>query len=743
MSSSLGAGVACAWPRGATDAGAIREGVHQAQQADAADAEAICEAVGRPTMRFVPVKTADQQAAVLPSRPAGIGNYDEGKTMTAEVLPIDILLYIALKEEFDEAMKMLGDGFKPRELADVALTGFFGSIASPVLGKDFQVAVVPAGKMGNTRSANITSAIIEKLRPADVVVLGIAGSLTSDLEPGDVFIPDSVNEYLANAASKGKGKVWTFETSGNHFLTSVRLLNRFQLFAHTHKAHYGRWLDETVQRRAALIQRPVQEAIAAAGLVMRGECRLYAGDDRKLASGPAVGKGKAFLEWLTKEVDRKVAAMEMESAGVYDAAIIRTPAPRTMAIRGISDYADDRKDKIETSAKGLFRELAAKNALSLLFCGIEAGLFEPDAAHSLNRVVAAQVTAIESRVKSVFVIGGIAGETKDSDAELPRLHNASLKLGRTLANAGAQLVICSPFPDSADYYTAMGYGEGKGSRVIHLHSPRHAKVMEKRQLLGETLGREGLVIKDWSYPGPESDDPESWSQAWLLAQLQALEKADVVVALGGKVSKTANTLLHLAEARSLPIVPFAFLGGAARRAFTRRDWKRLNPGLDASILEGDQGVERTVEIANRLITDRMARTSEYTHPKTVFLSFARKDSMVANALISFLKDRGLEVLTGDNEFRTDQLVGASIEQAILKSNICVILWSQNYALSPWCYDELALAIDRHSLGQMEIWFFNLDDSMVVPTQARKLTMISVRNPIAIVRAAQELLSQYP
>src|SRR5215813_8422333 len=32
---------------------------------DAADAEAICEAVGRPTMRFVPVKTADQQASQL------------------------------------------------------------------------------------------------------------------------------------------------------------------------------------------------------------------------------------------------------------------------------------------------------------------------------------------------------------------------------------------------------------------------------------------------------------------------------------------------------------------------------------------------------------------------------------------------------------------------------------------------------------------------------------------------------
>src|SRR5262249_16724658 len=32
---------------------------------DAADAEAICEAVQRPRMRFVPVKTADQQASQL------------------------------------------------------------------------------------------------------------------------------------------------------------------------------------------------------------------------------------------------------------------------------------------------------------------------------------------------------------------------------------------------------------------------------------------------------------------------------------------------------------------------------------------------------------------------------------------------------------------------------------------------------------------------------------------------------
>jgi transposase len=38
----------------------------KSQKNDAADAEAICEAVQRPTMRFVPIKSADQQAVLMP-----------------------------------------------------------------------------------------------------------------------------------------------------------------------------------------------------------------------------------------------------------------------------------------------------------------------------------------------------------------------------------------------------------------------------------------------------------------------------------------------------------------------------------------------------------------------------------------------------------------------------------------------------------------------------------------------------
>jgi transposase len=40
---------------------------------DVADAEAICEAVGRPNMRFVPVKSIEQQA-VLSLHPRGVSS---------------------------------------------------------------------------------------------------------------------------------------------------------------------------------------------------------------------------------------------------------------------------------------------------------------------------------------------------------------------------------------------------------------------------------------------------------------------------------------------------------------------------------------------------------------------------------------------------------------------------------------------------------------------------------------------
>ena len=277
---------------------------------------------------------------------------------------------------------------------DIALTCFRGSIRSASLDRAFEILVVPAGMMGITRAATVMSAVLSKFDPRSVVVLGIAGSIVDELQPGDVFIPDRVNEYLANAAAVGK-ETWSFETSGKQFVTDPRLLNRSQLWWTTQEGLHKGWRRNAKDR----FTRKTKDLLAAlenTGLQMRPQPELYAGDDRILASGPAVAKGKAFVNWLKHEVDRKAAAIEMESAGVYDAALIRTPAPKAIAIRGISDFADDRKETLEKLAKGRFRTAAVKNATTLFVSAVEAGLFAEDP--SATKIAAGPLFPIRRRV---------------------------------------------------------------------------------------------------------------------------------------------------------------------------------------------------------------------------------------------------------------------------------------------------------------------------------------------------------
>ena len=48
-------------PRGAPDPAGLRQGLVKRGKNDKIDAEAICEAASRPSMRFVPVKTMEKQ----------------------------------------------------------------------------------------------------------------------------------------------------------------------------------------------------------------------------------------------------------------------------------------------------------------------------------------------------------------------------------------------------------------------------------------------------------------------------------------------------------------------------------------------------------------------------------------------------------------------------------------------------------------------------------------------------------
>ncbi|WP_315831454.1 hypothetical protein [Bradyrhizobium prioriisuperbiae] len=345
-------------------------------------------------------------------------------------MSVDVLLYVALGEEFRYVMDVLGDGFEDHEAADLTLTYFVGKIPSPVQQRDLSIVVVPAGKMGNTRSATFTSALITEFDPRNVVVLGIAGSLSDDLNPGDIFIPDSVNEYLANAASTGDGKEWTLDTSGNRFTTSPRLLNRFGVFWRTGKTYFDQWQQDMAAHSDALITPKIRAALAAENLSLPDN-RLLAGDDRNLASGPAVGKGTAFGQWVRKRIDRKIAAMEMESAGVHDATLIRARPPRAIAIRAISDFADERKEKIEKIAGNRVRILATKNAVSLFVAAVRAGLFREEQETAVP--VPPQVETAPTKLFAIKLV-----QIRD---QLGKLIGESLEHGQLEAETLAQQIL--------------------------------------------------------------------------------------------------------------------------------------------------------------------------------------------------------------------------------------------------------------------------------------------------------------
>jgi nucleoside phosphorylase len=296
----------------------------------------------------------------------------------------EIVVYVALGEEFtylfDDLLTQLQDelGSEPTwvEPESVATSWCWITIESPGYNPaSFKVSFVPAGAMGNTRAGSLISAVAGILNPRHLVALGIAGSLVSELQPGDVLVPKGVDEYLANSATTGSKRI-EFVTSGNSLPTDPRLLDRFRMFPTRWRPAFEDWRSKAQARSSELFPDELRQKLGS--LISRWDSRLFVGDDRILASGPAVGKGQAFVEWLKTKVDRKFAALEMETAGIYDAAWLRTPAPRVIAIRGISDFGDHRKQQLEAAAKESFRQLAMRNAFALLIRAIRAGLFADD-----------------------------------------------------------------------------------------------------------------------------------------------------------------------------------------------------------------------------------------------------------------------------------------------------------------------------------------------------------------------------
>jgi WD40 repeat protein/nucleoside phosphorylase len=280
--------------------------------------------------------------------------------------PIELGIVIALKEELRVFQKLLP---ARTTVERDPRTGQYDYVFEhPATGARCVFTLL--GDMGPEPAALATERLINRWAPRTLVMLGIAAGIHPDVKVGDVVVASQIDSYLDSARAQPGSHPGSFEFSlggsvyrGDHeLITHVRNLefavpDAFARWNRACQEHLAELLPE--EARVELLRRqwvrPVPELL-----------------DVHLASGPVVGAAQEFTQWLRRSRDRNHKALDMESAGLMAAAFRRVEPGRTLVIRGISDYGDERKADLDARGEGALRRYAMHNATALLWTLLEA-----------------------------------------------------------------------------------------------------------------------------------------------------------------------------------------------------------------------------------------------------------------------------------------------------------------------------------------------------------------------------------
>jgi len=316
----------------------------------------------------------------------------------------------------------------------------------------------------------------------------------------------------------------------------------------------------------------------------------------------------------------------------------------------------------------------------------------------------------------IMVVGGISTRNA-AKAEKDELKSISLKLGEAIVKHGDDLAACSPFDDSVDFHAvsaAVQTIKANDLKVgIEMHYP------DDKGIAGAVKNISGFdhnLIR--RLPHPALDDMQ---YSWLFSQLKALDTANGVVALGGKLEGSAELLLEFANVRGKAILPLNYLGGAATHFYAKNQW-RIADDLEEKFecLSDASMVDQVPALLNKLITGQGT-----TRQEKFFISYSRSRPAEADYIEILLKRRNLSVFRDEQDFEPSADVQNEIFKNIRKADVFIAVWCKEYACSPWCFDELDYALECKEKSDLDIWLFVTDDTRVVPPKARNLVYYRV------------------
>jgi len=304
-----------------------------------------------------------------------------------------------------------------------------------------------------------------------------------------------------------------------------------------------------------------------------------------------------------------------------------------------------------------------------------------------------------------------------------QLKEFSLQLGKALAGHQAELLLCSPFEDSVDYYIIKGIESAELVNVrIELHYPNTAEIERRWDEELESL-QSRTKISRYHYDPASDEAGRASAYGWLFAQLRAIQQADFVIIMGGKVDGTANLLGRIAESQGRKIVPLASFGGVGDLFFSDMIY-RLGDYWGESVRDlfhaADEPEKIIDVIVNKPKDPKFEQAKNEKKRLRFFLSYAKDHPAEADFVEMVLRRRGHEVLRDETEFGAGRDILGSIKESIVKADVFIALWCKEYACSPWCFDELTYALDGPHRQGKPLWIFRTDATRIVHPQARTL-----------------------
>lgn len=273
----------------------------------------------------------------------------------------DIALVVPLEEELIQVLSLFlskENRSTPTVLCHVVDSG----------NPNVTMIVVQQQGMGKTHATNAANFVLDRYDVGLMVCLGIAGTLSDDLRLASVCYSGKIADVLDNNKitdvekdSDDDPDDAETEFSPHHYETPDVFTHALG-FARTQPDVRPAYLSWQERRQVAAETAVPFEVPAPGGKSERigKPCSLPG----VIVCG-MVSKSKVYNDKLRK-IDRAVLAVETESGGVFAQAKYHGDFA-AMSIRGISDYADKDKKRLEEASKGAVRDLAAANAASFLY----------------------------------------------------------------------------------------------------------------------------------------------------------------------------------------------------------------------------------------------------------------------------------------------------------------------------------------------------------------------------------------